>query len=293
MEGIKYNKPALSVNKQIELLKSRGLIINNEDFAKNILSNISYYRLSAYMKFYQNDDLYKDNTTFEDIIYLYDFDKDLKSLIFENIRIIEIALRTKICLHMCTNYGPHWFYDIGCYKTENDYEKTLKILENEKGLKKDTFIKYYSKKYSEPPLPPFWMLAEVLSMGDLSKILDGINFKDTKAISRTIAPGYYIAPVITNWVHVLATVRNICAHHSRLWNRKLKIKFEEPQKIPDWKNNNVPIDKVYGICFVISLLLEKHPYNSFNQQLNELFKKYSNIDFSQMGFSQNAVTQFI
>ncbi len=293
MEKIKYNKPALSVDKQIELLKSRGLIINNEDFAKNILSNISYYRLSAYMKFYQNDDLYKDNTTFEDIIYLYDFDKELKSLIFENIRIIEIALRTKICLYMCTNYGPHWFYDIDCYKTENDYEKTLKILENEKGLKKDTFIKYYSKKYSEPELPPFWMLAEVLSMGDLSKILDGINFKDTKAISRTIAPGYYIAPVITNWVHVLATVRNICAHHSRLWNRKLKIKFEEPQKIPTWKNNSVPIDKFYGIYFVISLLLENHPYNCFNQQLNDLFERYSKIDFSQMGFSQNAITQFI
>ncbi len=188
---------------------------------------------------------------------------------------------------MCTNYGSHWFYDKNCYKTEKDYYKTLEILENEKGLKKDTFIKYYSEKYSEPALPPFWMLAEVLSMGDLSKILSGINFKDVKAIARSITQDYYIAPVITNWIHVLATVRNICAHHSRLWNRELKIKFAEPQKIPEWKNNNVPNDKLYGIYFVIKLLLENHPCNNFNQQLKELFNNYDKIDYKKLGFVKN------
>ena len=256
MEKIKYNKPALNVSKQIELLKSRRLIINDEIFATNILSNITYYRLSGYMKYFQDGDIFKPNTTFEDIVYLYNFDKELKSLIFENIRLIEISIRTKICLHMCTNYGSHWFYDKNCYKSEQDYHKTLEILENEKGLKKDTFIKYYSEKYSEPELPPFWMLSEVLSMGDLSKILNGINFRDVKAIARNISSKYYVAPVITNWIHVLVTVRNICAHHSRLWNRELKIKFAEPQKIPEWKNNNVPNDRLFGICFVMKLLLE-------------------------------------
>lgn len=284
LEKIKYNKPALSVEKQIELLKSRGLIINDEDYATSILSNITYYRLSAYMKFFQKQDLFKPETTFEDIVYLYNFDKELKSLIFENIRLVEISLRTKICLHMCTNYGSHWFYDKTCYKTEDDYKKTLEILENEKGLKKDTFIKYYSKKYSEPELPPFWMMTEVLSMGDLSKILSRINFKDVKAIAKSITAEYYITPVLTNWTHVLATVRNICAHHSRLWNRELKIKFAEPQKISEWKKKNIVNDKVSGICFVISLLLKNHPCSNFDYELKELFDKYNKIDFSKMGF---------
>ena len=89
MDKIIYNKPAIDVTKQIELLKSRNLIISNFEYAKTILSNITYYRLSAYMKFFQVNDKFRDGTTFEDIIYLYNFDKDLKSLIFENIRIIE------------------------------------------------------------------------------------------------------------------------------------------------------------------------------------------------------------
>lgn len=283
LEKIKYNKPVLCVEKQIELLKSRGLIINDEDFAQDILSNITYYRLSSYMKFFQNLDKFKPGTTFEDIVYLYNFDKELKSLIFENIRLVEIFLRAKICLHMCSNYGSHWFYDISCFKTEEGYKKTLDILENEKGLKKDTFIKYYFKKYSEPELPPFWMMSEVLSMGDLSKILSGINFKDVKAIAKSATSKYYIAPVLTNWVHVLATVRNICAHHSRLWNRQLKIKFAEPQKIPEWKNKNIINDKVCAVCFVLALLLENHPCSNFEAELKKLFDCYDRIDLTKMG----------
>lgn len=287
MEKVKFNKPALNVDKQIELLKSRGLIINNIEFAKSILSNITYYRLSSYMKFFQKEDIFNTGTTFQDIIDLYNFDKDLKSIIFESIRIIEISLRTKICLHMCSNYGSHWFYNINNYKSQKDYEKTLEILKNERGLKKDTFIKYYYEKYSEPDLPPFWMISEVLSMGDLSKILSGLNFKDVKQIANSLIPDYYTSPVLTNWIHVLATIRNICAHHSRLWNRQLKIKFSEPQKIPQWFENDVKNNNVYAVCFVIALLLKNHPYNNFEQQLKTLFEKYPNVDITKMGFPKN------
>lgn len=284
MEKKIYNKPAINVDKQIELLKSRNLIIDDVVFARNILSNITYYRLSSYMKFFQTNDIFNDGVTFEDIVSLYNFDKDFKFLIFENIRIIEISLRAKICLHMCSNYGTHWFFNVENFKNSFAYTKTLDIFNNEKELSKDTFIKYYFEKYSEPELPPFWMITEVLSMGDLSKILSGLNYKDIKQIAKDLTPEFYTAPVLANWVHVLATIRNICAHHSRLWNRKLKIKFSEPQKIVEWNNNYVIPDNVYSICFVISLLLKNNPYNDFENKLNQLFAKYVNIDKTKMGF---------
>lgn len=284
MEKIRFSKAAICVQDQIELLISRGLLIDDKSFAKSILSNITYYRLSAYMKYFQVNDRFSRNTTFDDIVNLYNFDKELKLLIFEYIRLLEVSLRAKICLHMCTNYGSHWFYDKANFKSEKDYRKTLDILENEKGLKKDTFIKYYFEKYSEPSFPPFWMISEVLSMGDLSKILNGLNFKDLKEIAKNLAPDYFVHPVLANWVHVLATARNICAHHSRLWNRELKIKFSEPQKINEWKDNTIKNDKLSGVCFVLAVLLKNHPYNDFEQRLKELLQKYSNIDVAQMGF---------
>lgn len=287
VEKIRFNKPALNITEQIELLTSRNLIINDIGFAKNILSNISYYRLSAYMKYFQVSDCFKKNIRFEDVVNLYNFDKDLKSIIFENIRAIEISLRTKICLHMCSNYGSHWFYDVNNYKSEQDLEKTIKIFENEKGLRKDTFIKYYYERYSEPDLPPFWMISEVLSLGDLSKILNGLKYRDVKQIANLLSGDYYISPVITNWMHVLATIRNLCAHHSRLWNRQLKIKFSEPQKIHCWKECNVNNDDIFAVCFVIALLMKNHPYNEFEEQLKSLFLKYKTVNITKMGFPKS------
>lgn len=281
---MEYNKPALNVKQQIELLKSRNLIIDDYNYAELILNNITYYRLSSYMKFFQINDRFKSNTTFERIIDLYNFDKELRSLIFENIRLVEISIRTKICLHMCTNYGTHWFNNENNFKNEKSYSATLDILNNEKALQKDTFIKYYTNKYSEPKMPPFWMFSEVLSMGDLSKILSCLNFKDLKQIANNLTPNYYTAPVLSNWMHVLATIRNICAHHSRLWNRELKIKFSKPQKITEWNLNKVQLDKVYAVCFVLSLLLKQHPCSNFDEELIDLLNKYSNIDITCMGF---------
>lgn len=287
MEKIIYNKPAIDVDKQIELLKSRNLIISNIDYAKTILSNITYYRLSSYMKFFQKNNEFYENVKFEDITYLYNFDKDLKSLIFENIRIIEIALRAKICLHMCTNYGSHWFYNANNFKNNDYYTQTLDIFKNEKNISKDTFIKYYFQKYSKPDLPPFWMLSEVLSLGDLSKILKALNYKDVKQISYNLNTEYNIEQVLTNWIHVLATIRNICAHHSRLWNRKLKIRFTTPKKINLWQENQISSNDVYSICFVICLLLKNNPYNNFENKLKQLFEGYQNVDITKMGFPKS------
>lgn len=125
-------------------------------------------------------------------------------------------------------------------------------------------------------------MSEVLSMGDLSKMLNGINFKDVKIIAKSIALKYYIALVLTNQIYVLATVRNICAHHSRLWNRQLKIKFAEPQKISEWKNQNIVNNKLCAVCFVLALLLENHPCSDFKTELKNLSDCYNKVDLANM-----------
>ena len=114
-------------------------------------------------------------------------------------------------------------------------------------MQKDTFIKYYCEKYSEPKLPPFWMISQVLSTG-LSKVLTNINHKDVKIIAKSITEEYYPAPVIENWIHVLASIRNICAHYSRLWNRELKIKLAKPEKIYEWEQSDVINNKLQELC---------------------------------------------
>ena len=108
-----YSQPSLSVEEQLELLLSKGLTITDKDFAISWLSNVSYFRLKTYSYFFK--DYQKDNgnfipeTSFEDIVNLYSFDRRLKLIIFDAIEAIEIAVRTRISNTMSYKYGAHWY----------------------------------------------------------------------------------------------------------------------------------------------------------------------------------------
>ena len=128
-----YSKPALSFEQQIELLKNRGLGISDEERAKRHLSNVSYYRLSAYMlpyKIMQPNGIVTDyfikGTIWDDIWNLYKFDRKLRLLVFDAIERIEISLRTQIIYQLSHKYGPHWQNDNNIFKTTAN-SKTGKI----------------------------------------------------------------------------------------------------------------------------------------------------------------------
>ncbi len=128
-----YTKPALSFEQQIELLKNRGLNISDEERAKRHLSNVSYYRLSAYMlpyKIMQANGVVTDDfingTIWDDIWNLYKFDRKLRLLVFDAIERIEIALRTQIIYQLSHKYGPHWQNNNNLFKTTLN-SKTGKI----------------------------------------------------------------------------------------------------------------------------------------------------------------------
>lgn len=110
-----YSKPALTIDEQIGLLEKRGLSIHDHDRAARHLSNISYYRLSAYMLPYRLVDAcgkYMDQfvagTTWDCVYDLYKFDRKLRLLVFDAIERIEIALRTQVSYQSSHKYGSHW-----------------------------------------------------------------------------------------------------------------------------------------------------------------------------------------
>ena len=100
---VRYTKPALTFEEQIALLKSRGLVIDDEQRATRHLSNVSYYRMSAYMLSFKKLDAnenvldeFEEGTTWDNVYDLYKFDRKLRLLIFDAIERIEIALRTQV-----------------------------------------------------------------------------------------------------------------------------------------------------------------------------------------------------
>ncbi|MBN2782353.1 MAG: Abi family protein [Campylobacterales bacterium] len=276
-----YIKPHFTYQQQIELLKERNLVINDEPFALEKLKLISYYRLSAYfLPFYSSKNRFIDNITFEDIIELYHFDKELRILTFNAIEKIEIFLRASIAYSFSKSHGAFGYTDIVnfCCKTD-DFEWLINDIQKETSRSKETFVKHFRDNYTGNDLP-IWMVVEIISFGTLSKlytvlcpatekeILDGINL-----------PSF----VFKNWLHVFSYVRNISAHHSRLWNRQFVIKAKIPKHKQEFKG--MVNDKYYTFAVMTNYILKSiNDSFDFKNELINLFYKYPSVDKKAMGF---------
>ncbi len=220
-----FSKPAKSIDEQIALLQSRGLVVSNEAFAQHVLSNISYYRLAGYWWPMQADKelhIFKPGSRFEDAVSLYNFDKELRIMLFDAIEVIEISLRTKLIYHLSHEKDPWWFQDTSLFTDVRAHIQTLAHLEEEIERSKDTFIKEHKRRHKDDGrFPPAWKSLEVTSFGALSRIYGnlkpGVRSKDTIAIEFGTVNHTYLP----SWLQSIVQIRNICAHHSRLWNKNL------------------------------------------------------------------------
>jgi len=139
-----YEKPALPISDQIELLKSRGLIVENYQRAEHYLSNIGYYRLSAYMLPYKQIgvDKFREDITFETILDTYIFDRELRLLVFDAIERIEIAFRTQTIYQPSIAKGAYWFENKNNYFSEASADDSLAIIDEQVLRSKEVFIEH-------------------------------------------------------------------------------------------------------------------------------------------------------
>jgi abortive infection bacteriophage resistance protein len=291
-----YNKTPLSFTDQLALLKSRGFSVTDEHKAISFLQEISYYRLSAYFSPYQSvKDTFNPGTTFKQIIDTYSFDRELRLLVFDCIERIEIAIRTQIIYQMAYHYNDsHWqdnqslfikpYYNKIGIKVD-PFSEFQSIISKAKTLRTpEVFIRHYLNNYSSPSNPPSWMCFELLTIGEMSNIYRGLSSKIDK---KRIASFFDLHPtVFISWLHSLTYVRNICAHHARLWNKELAIKPELLlNPTGDWIsipfNNNKRL--FYFLCVLKYLLLRANPGNNLKVKLETLFAKYPTVPIKYLG----------
>jgi abortive infection bacteriophage resistance protein len=289
---MQFTKPPLTVDEQIELLEGRGLLINDKNFARQKLSNINYYRLSAYMLPFQKPNnlnhQFLDNTSFENIINLCAFDRALRVLVFDAIERIEVALRTQIIYQYAMIKGSYWFEDYSLYHSEDYYQKNIDKLDDEIKRSNEVFIKHYNEKYTSPQRPPAWMTLEISSMGLLSQIFRNLKKTEEK---KAIGNHFGIDPkILASWMQSLTFVRNVCAHHGRLWNRILTLKPTMPTRTQNvWlSNENFDNNRLYGFLSAMLYLLKTiDPHTTFSQDFKTLLTKFPEMNASRLGFPQH------
>lgn len=294
-----FSKKALTISQQVTQLKSRGLLIPNEALATAYLSHISYYRLGEYWHVMEADKInhiFKPNSKFEDVVALYNFDAELRLLLFEVIEKIEISLRTKLIYHLSHEVAPWWFQNLDLFVDSMALVKTLSNIEEELTRSKDPTIKKHFKKHKDDKrFPPAWKSLEQTSFGVLSKLYG--NLKPTVKSKDVIAEEYGAVnhTYLPSWLQSIAQIRNFCAHHSRLWNRNLPGTVKLLPKPPyPWivNESNVPkqheFSKLYvHMCLMKYLLNIIQPNNQFKSKLESLFIKYTNVDPDALGMKPN------
>jgi len=277
-------KPSTTIEQQIELLKKRNLIIEDEEFAKHVLTHISYYRLSGYSLSLRKNDIFYSGVTFNTIYKICEFDKKLRYLLLELIETVEVSFRTQIANHLANKYGPLCYLDSKYFKNEEFHREFLADFQKEVERNKDRelFIRHHIEKYEGNF--PIWVAVEILPFGTLSKLFSNMKDEDQNFISKT----YYKFPAvyITTWLRSLVVLRNICAHYGRIYNRRFTTLPKLGRKD---KKLGIKSDRVFVFVFILKYLINNdNEWTHFLKNLKALFEEFDKIvDLSLLGFPED------
>lgn len=288
---VPYGKVPISIDDQILMLKGRGLTFGDETKAKQLLGNVTYFRLVAYMRPMEADKVthqFKANATWEKAVELYDFDTELRKLIFAAIQKVEIAVRSKMINRFSLAHGAFWFVSSDLCVNERLFVQNMGAVDRELDRAKDDFIREHFERYSSPAYPPAWKTMELATFGTLSKLF--ANFSDS-ALKNDIAKDFGLPRyvMLESWIQCLAVLRNACAHHSRVWNKVFTSPATMPERLPmDWVDvTGVTANRLYArLCCIVYLLNAIDEENGFVVALKELLVSHPNVDVSAMGFPE-------
>jgi len=217
----KKPKNALKFEEQVNKFKKRNLVIDSDEYAKKLLTELNYYRFTSYMIDYKIDsENYKVGTNICEIKSIYDFDRELRFILFRMIEQIEISFRTYIAYTLGNKYGPMGYMDDENFKDKKYHSRFIDdVNKNIKWNDEKKFINHHIKYYGGSI--PIWVVIEVLNFSILSKLYKNMKVNDKKYISNNLVDRVNYK-VIDNWLHVLSLLRNDCAHHNRVYTNDLK-----------------------------------------------------------------------
>lgn len=272
-----YLKKATTIDEQISILRERGMIISNEDKAKETLLDIGYFRLGFYCFPFEKDypkknnrsHIYMTNTIFEDVVRLYYFDCDLRNILLRYINRIEINFRTYLTYFVSNKYNesPTWFVDPLIVNTQyaNNFEKHV----YDDTFRANPIIKRHHKHHINDKYAPAWKTIEFMTFGSILKLFGNLK---SDIVKSEIARHYGVKSVNTffNYMETIKVIRNTCAHGGVLFDISLPLSIANG---PAGILNSIQKNSLQGALLVINYILNQISENRANEMgnlINEL-----------------------
>lgn len=257
---MQYTKGPLTFEDQLVLMQQRGLTVGDVATAEKYLQRVGYYRLMGYLYPFRRplSDDYEPGSMFEWAVEHYVFDQRLRALVLDAICHIEVAARTAITYVMAHAHGSFAYTKLASFEATPTLELWhpgwLERVEKEVKRSREEFIDHFREKYDGFPHLPIWMATEVMSLGTISQMLAKMRIADQKSVASYFNVQ---APVLANWIHCVSVVRNICAHHGRLWNKHLGVSPTVPRSSAwQYMAHATNSRKMFFMLMVIATLLE-------------------------------------
>lgn len=284
---MKELKKHLSISEQIDLLQSRGLIIEDKSAVEDALSNINYYRLSGYLHDFKRDlsGNYVSGLTWGRIKHIYDFDRKLCRILMYALEDIEETFKTRLSYTITSSYpaDPLIYLRPNVYRFYDPYIGFLQHFYREKENNKNLpFVKHHVDKYGG--MLPTWVAVELFTMGNLQAVYKNLNTKYQKQLAKEYNTG---PRQLANWIENLTFTRNHLAHYMRVYNFNFG---RTPAACRNHKHDFIRSQMIFDQIYIISCMYsDANDWNNYViSEIKELLTEYeSYIEFTGLGFPEN------
>ncbi|NKK75852.1 Abi family protein [Rhizobium leguminosarum bv. viciae] len=224
MALIPYTKPHATPTQRVAHLRAKGLIVPKPNVAAKKIELIGYERLRIYFLSRRQVTVagkpFAPNTSYKDIIRLYECDLKIREAVFVAVGQFELLLRNSMSEALSTVHGSHPYSNVAAFKNSEARLESYRMFVDVYHKSKDGRARHYRDRYGEPTLPPIWQIKEFITFGTASRILKTLSGHSRTAIAHDF--GVPKDTIFTQWVECMVDLRNICAHHDRLFNRNFQ-----------------------------------------------------------------------
>ncbi len=279
-----------TISEQLEILRQRGLIIKSDKEAKEFLLHNNYYRISGYSLTLRSNDSFFSKASFQNIVDIYCFDHEMRSLLLKHLETIEVTLKSVYAYEFSRINGPLEYLSPRCF---TDADKHGEIIEKAKKQEvtrrtQEAFLKHFSELNQELPL---WVFVDLLTIANIS-VLYSISQADVKsAVAKHLCPGPKGEYLLGRFMHSLTILRNLCAHGGRLFNRlfeqKPKLSIRERKTLRIKEDGGEDNEHLFSFVLVMKRLLTVPDFEDMIKSIENLEKKYPFVAMRYYGFPEN------
>lgn len=283
------DKDFKTIEEQLEILRSRGLTINDESQAKDFLLRNNYYRISGYSLTLRKNNVFSKSATFQNIVDIYHFDHEFKHIILQYLEVIEVQMKSVYAYEFSKVHGPVGYLDHSFFTNKSKHKEIIAKAEQQKiqRLPHEAYLKHFVNEQQHAI--PLWAYVDLFTISDISFLysISEQPIKDAVAhnFGLTINKG---ASILGSHMHSMTIIRNLCAHGSRIYNRlfeqKPSLNKKEKALLIKDRNGNIDNAHFYGFLLIMKRLLPADKFTEMKKSIIALTKKYPFVRTDYYGF---------